>query len=817
MIRFLFLILTLYSFNSNAQEIKIQADNLPLDKVLIELRNNYGIQTSFDHQLISNCLVSISSPYYSAEQAIKELVKSCDLNYELVDEVFIIFKNQESKIKNIDQYYFYSGQFIDDRNNEPLPFSNIETENNNFVADANGNFFFRTKNSYEKLLVSHVGYYLLDTLLSNGNNQQIKLTPSVINLQEVVVSSEAIVYNYHIGEKGGLIKINNKIASLLPGNNNNTLLNLLRLQPGILAAAEQSVDYIIRGSYPGQVLIQFDGIPLFSSSSLNNEIGIVNPLIVKDVEVFKGGHEVYKGDRIGGIINMTGNTGNPEQFNANLNLNTQTLSGIVNIPIAEKYSLQAAFRQSYSGVFDWNDISNNSNSRANQSITPDYTFSDMNIKFSQRDVNGDNFYVSLLGNKDNSSFDIYEDESRNNLSWENNIEKTQLGGAVFYNKNWDETGKTTVALSYSNLLTNSIDRIGYSDPRGGSGFNTYYTENRIEEISIKTEHQFPTFGNNTLSVGGLFTHNKAAFKEDTVSINLEDKGSASNRVSTYLKDNIVFGKALTLRPGIKLDYLSDENDFYLQSQIDVFIKPHTNWGINMAWGMYKQYITKIALVDDLGNNFYFWGISDNTDFPLVSGMHSLLEISYKLEGFIFDVEGFYKTSNGLSQYYITRESRDFSIVEGKSRAYGIDFFVKKEILKQDFWISYTLSRTEENFSEATSGEYQKAPQDQTHEIKAATIFNLSPWYFSINYVYGSGLAYSANLIQEGTVPYNRLDVAVLYRFNTEKFNLETGLSIVNLLNTDNIGYSGFSHLPGNERVYISGIPFTPSLFLNIGL
>jgi len=492
------------------------------------------------------------------------------------------------------------------------------------------------------------------------------------------------------------------------------------------------------------------------------------------------------------------------------------LSGIVNIPIEEKYSLLAAFRQSYSGVFDWNEISKNSNSRANQSITPDYTFSDMNIKFSQRDVNGDNFYISLIGNKDNSSFNIFEDESRNNLSWENNIEKTQLGGAVFYNKNWEEAGKTNIALSYSNLLTSSFDRIGFSDPRS-SGLNTFYRENRIEEISIKTEHQLPTFGNNTILVGALFTRNEAAFEEDTVSINLEDKDNSSNRISAYLKDNIVLGKALTLRPSFKLDYLTNVNDFYIQPQIDVFIKPHTNWSVNLAWGMYKQYITEIALVDDLGNNYYFWGISDNTDFPLVSGMHGLLEISYKLEGFVFDIEGFYKTSRGLSQYYISRESREFSIINGKSRAYGIDLFVKKEILKHDVWISYTLSRAEENFSDATGGEYQRAPQDQTHEIKAATIINLNPWYFSVNYVYGSGLAYSANLIQEGIVPYSRLDIAVLYRFNTEKFNLETGLSIVNLLNTDNVGYSGFSHLPGNERVYVSGIPFTPSLFLNIGL
>ncbi len=62
-----------------------------------------------------------------------------------------------------------------------------------------------------------------------------------------------------------------------------------------------------------------------------------------------------------------------------------------------------------------------------------------------------------------------------------------------------------------------------------------------------------------------------------------------------------------------------------------------------------------------------------------------------------------------------------------------------------------------------------------------------------------------------------MDVAVLYRFNTEKFNIETSLSIANLLNTDNIAYSSFIHLPGNERVCLSGMPFTPSLFLNIGL
>ena len=113
--------------------------------------------------------------------------------------------------------------------------------------------------------------------------------------------------------------------------------------------------------------------------------------------------------------------------------------------------------------------------------------------------------------------------------------------------------------------------------------------------------------------------------------------------------------------------------------------------------------------------------------------------------------------------------------------------------------------------------YQSVPHDQMHEVKTAAIVNVNPWYFSANYVYGSGLQFSSDLKQESILPYNRLDVALLYKLNTRKLNLETGISIINLLNIKNVGYHGFSNLPDDKTVYSRAIPFTPSLFVNIGI
>jgi len=802
-----------------AQSVKLNAHNQPLNEILIHIHENYNIQISYDHQLVSTCIVNDTTTYPSAEEAISNLVNTCNLNYDFSGGVFVIYKHSNIKKDSIQKprYHVYSGQLIDAINNEPLPFSTIQINNNNFVADASGSFSFKTLNPTERMKVSYVGYYIEDTTISPGEYQKIKLTPSVVDMKEVIIQSDTIhYYNAHIGESPGLIKLNHKVATFLPGNNNNLLFNLLRLQPGILAAAEQSGDYSIWGSYRSQNLLQFDGIPLFSASSLNSEIGIVNPMMVNDIEVFKAGYHVDKSDRVGGIIQMSGNLGNTEKFRVHLNANSETVSGLMNIPIAKKFALQAAFRQSYYNIINWNEVFA-PQPNVNESFTPDFTFQDVTLKFSGRSNNGDNFFISLLGNNDKSNANFVDERKKRDKALENKIEKQQLGAAAQYNKNWKRGGITHTSLSYSRLTNNSFDQINEAKDLQTRDFNTQtvYRKNSIEEMSVKVGHQFPMVGKHYISTGLGLINNANQLKQDTVEINDTDNKNEASYLSYYLKDNISLGKYLSFAPGIKLNYLMGPNDLYALPRVNASMAPHTNWRINLAWGMYNQYVSEIEMIDDLENHNYNWILSNNTNFPVVGSTHRVLGLSYQSNWINISTEGFYKTTKGLSRQLLNRDSRRMIIRDGKSRAYGIDIYAKKDIKNHDFWVSYTISHTEEDFSR-NKDDYRKARHDQTHEIKAATILNFEPWHFSANYVYGSGMEFTTHNGTNDIHDYKRFDIALLYKFKSRKYDLEMGLSIVNVFNTKNISYQGFSNLPDGRRVYQRATPFTPSLFLNIG-
>lgn len=802
--------------NVNAQTaIKIKANNEPLSYILVKIRDNYGIQLSFDHNLLSNCYVTDSSTYSNAEHAIQSLISNCNLQYELSGEIFII-SEKEAPPPAEPAAYYYSGKLSDAESRESLPFSSIQLYEKSFITDVNGNFSFKSIHKTTQIRVSHLGYFILDTLLSPGTNQQIKLKPSQIELKEVVVSTRTNIFDVHIGEQPGLIKLNHNIATFLPGNNNNTLFNLLRLQPGILATAEYNSDFNIWGSYRGQNLIKFDGITLFSASSLNNEIGAINPLIVKDVEVYKSGYNVDKGDRIGGVIQLTGNNGSNREFYGNINLNNQTINGILNIPIAEKMSLQAAMRQSFNSVIKWNDISNNSDN--NSAFSPNFQFQDLNLKLTSQLENGDDFYINFLGSKEHSFFNIVEERKFRGRALENTSDKHQYGLAANYSKVWRNYGTTQISFAHSTLYSAISDRINANiQGNGNNNFSkTFYKKNTINETEAKLEHQFNATSIHHAKLGVNFIENSAFFKQDSIEINNDQNKNSANRLGFYFIDNISMGSKLLIQPGLKIDYLLSVNESFVQPRVKVAYKPFKQWQINYAWGKYNQFVSEISLVDERNNRYFYWALNDNKRYPVLSAIHNVFGVSFSQPYLKLSVESFYKTTDGLSRFYNRQNNNGQILIEGESRAYGIDFYAEKQIRQHNFWVSYTISKTEEKLSRNQDTEYRDAQHDQRHEAKGAAIIGLNPWYISMNYVYGSGLAYTSNFRDQELQPYHRMDIAFLYKFKTDKFNLEAGLSIVNLLNASNVGYSGYSNLPDGQSIYSQGIPFTPSLFINIG-
>ena len=132
-----------------------------------------------------------------------------------------------------------------------------------------------------------------------------------------------------------------------------------------------------------------------------------------------------------------------------------------------------------------------------------------------------------------------------------------------------------------------------------------------------------------------------------------------------------------------------------------------------------------------------------------------------------------------------------------------------------------MSKTEEAFPYFTDDEYRRALHDQRHELKLAAILNLRPAYISANYVYGSGFPDPGTLdaVQTDNYDYNRLDLALVFKFSRTNYKFDAGLSLLNVFNTENIKYSNFVRIPSDETetidLHAEAVPRTLTLFLNL--
>ncbi len=441
------LFFTLISINTSAQEIKISANNKKLSEVLIELRDNYSLNLSFDDLTLSKYRITVNKKFSSPEKAFDFLIKNLPIAYENTNGVYIFYPDK--KKQPINKKYILSGKIIDKENNEPLPYALIYINQAGTVSDEYGNFNFESKkDSIFQIKVSFLGYHLLDTLIPAGNNYRLKLSPAVTKFKEIIIKGSPVIFFGQTGTKAGLIRINNRIAKYIPGSGDNAIFNLIRLQPGILASGEQSSEIIVWGSYEGQSQVNFDGITLFGLKNYNDNISPINPYIAKDIRINKGGYDATLGERVGGIVSITGLEGNQKKTAIKLNINNTTMNFLGELPLGKNNSLIAAFRQTYYQLYNTNQVSTSSELNqhmqgTNLIVQPDYTFRDANLKFARQTKNGDSYSLSALAGQDKFYYCVNEQvENTNNMTFNQTFDekKLQYGTSIRYNKVWKGIG-----------------------------------------------------------------------------------------------------------------------------------------------------------------------------------------------------------------------------------------------------------------------------------------------------------------------------------------------------------------------------------------
>jgi len=817
--KFIFLLLVIiFPIFSTAQSIAIYVDNKPLSEVLYQMRDNYQVQFTFNSDDLKECFITKSTTYKTAEEAITDLLSSCNLICRKQGDVYVILSKDDiqANVKPKPNFYLFSGKVVDSQKGETLPSAVIRNKYMYLTTDVTGYFSFKLTDSIAVLEIHYLGYVQKDTIIAALQHHLIELQPATLQLKEVVIKSETPVFDIHNWQEAANIKLNHRISRFLPGNIDNGIYNMLRLQPGILASGEQTNDYTIWGSYIGQNLVEYNHIKLFTTNSFDDNHSIVHPLMIKEIDVIKGGFNAEYGNAVGGIVSITGKNGDCQNLHGNANINNQSLSGYLNIPIAKQFAIQAAYRQTINDIIN-REIESKDKNKDIDYYRPETSFRDLNVRLSGKISRKDNFHINLLASKDDSRYN-FESDTGKFYNVQSHDTRKQIGTSAVYNRFFKNGIYTKTVLSYSKLESAYDFDETYSDPDNTSdnySINSL-TTNLISELSIKQALIYPAKGIHKFSLSAEYYRNTASYQNDTNYFNVKDYTTNSNRLGLLAKDNIsLFGK-MSIQAGIRLDYQLKSNQLYLQPRLSANFDITKKIRLNAAIGKYNQFLNTSMIYNHSNTLFSIWEIIDTEKQEATSAMHYTLGMSFNKSPVKINVEGFYKTIQNIYGYNISNKDKDLFRINGKAKIAGVDFYLKTQLGKHEVWVAYTLSESLQNFDYFETYDYKPAPQNQTHELKGAAILNFSPLYFSANYVYGSGLEFTRSIRSGTPIPYNRLDVATMYKITIRKVNYQLGLSVLNVFNTYNVKYTNAINLPDEKSVYSQSIPFTILFNLYIG-
>ncbi|WP_423126762.1 TonB-dependent receptor domain-containing protein [Gaoshiqia sp. Z1-71] len=870
MIRIIFTVLICLSLirpgNAQTRSVSIDADNQPLNLVLLQLRDTYHLQLSYNDAELSKYKVTVSKTFQDGESALKYLIKDFPLKLKISGEVLIIIQDRKpAKEDKKKETTSISGQVVEHETFEPLSFSNIIVNKQQLVTDVTGAFnFTASADSSFHIRISHLGYYVFDTILHTSINRKFTLIPSTEQLPEVTVQNNLIEKATLIGNSSGNMKLNHTISRFLPGQGDNAVFNLLRLMPGIQAVDEQTPDILIWGSYEGQSLVTFDHFTLFGLKNYHNNISIINPFVVKNIDIYKGGYEARYGNRIGGLVNITGKNGNLQKTGLSFNINPTTINGMAELPLFGKSSLLLAYRQTYYNLYDLDDfnifaptrpVRKNEAGRDDPkdlsqriSIYPDqYVFRDFNMKytfhFNQSNQfswsfyrGGDDFTVTTNSRLNQPSppdeslpenpFEFYLSDHETNK---------QLGFSAFYSMTWPNGDISKLIYSESYFSKKITDYTRSKDLNTGELYHEDMVgiKNEAVEHSIRTDHIVNFTNGHQLEFGGGINTNEALIKNHNNYLDSLLVNSLTNYDNTYgfvfFQDNLNLGHRFSLKSGLRINLACKTKRALAEPRVDASYRLSNDIKVNAAWGRYYQFMYKIGYVDRDKNYTYLWTTGDKNAQTL-NATHWITGINYLRNHLTIDLEGYYKTAKNLNRQVLEQRIVDGKMTDGyyayygDARIYGIDAYIKKDFGENSCWASYTISKSMERLAPDNSHlpAYRPAPQDQRHEFKVAAIIKVRKLYLSANYIYGSGMEIIKETFRNdpGQTSYKRVDGALTYHFNRAGMSGEIGLSILNIFDRKNLVQNNYKNINidaeiGSVKIYTDAVPFTPVLFLKL--
>ena len=759
-----------------------------------------------------------------------------------------------------------NGYVLDENSNESIIGANIIVPSINVGTITNTYGFFSItvpKGNYE-VQISSLGYKNISTEINiiKNINTTFFLYENIENLEEVIVVKdlEEIDITKPIMSLNILSNQTIKQTPVLFGESD--VLKTIQLLPGVSNAGEGTGGFNVRGGAADQNLILFDEAIIYSSSHLFGLFSIFNSDAIKEVKLFKGGIPSSYGGRLSSVLDVYQKDGNSKKHKLSGGIGLISSRILGEGPIKkDKGSYLIATRGSYAHLFlKFTDIENIA------------YFYDINTKSNYKIDKNNTLYFSGYFGRDkfklSNTFSNTYGNSTFNLRWNHLInEKTFSNTSLIFSDyyygltlnfvgfDWNSGIKNlNIKFDLKNYYSNKIQfnyglnsiyyefNPGEISPINQSGINFTILERKF---ALENAAYFDVVHKPSTKISfryGLRLNQFLRFRQDGLNRYLNDNPVSFDQNLGIYKEGEIIGK-----------YLNPDNSKTIKSFYN--IEPRFNLSYNFknqsikaSYNRLNQYIHLISNTNAPAP-LDIWAPSGPYLKPqqldqLALGYHSKLKNGIKLE-----TEVFYKKIKNRLDYIpgadlVANSAVERVLLAGKARAYGLEFLFKKNEGRHNYWLGYTISKSEQKTSGRNSietginkGNWYNTGYDKTHDFSFVSNFKLNDKLtFNSNFIFQTGqpinyptgqYTYMDLIIpnygkrNSNRLPnYHRLDISLtLIPAKNKKriFKSEWVFGFYNIYDRDNANSISFKQNDKtlkNEAIQLSIFGIVPSITYN---
>jgi hypothetical protein len=713
-----------------------------------------------------------------------------------------------------------SGYIKDSESGETLIGANIRQEDNpanGTVTNTYGFYSITLPEGKYRFVFSYLGYQneIKEINLDTNATLNVALL-SGIQMQEVVVSAKEDQEDENVQSTSmGKVSLPTEQIKVLPALLGEVdILKTIQLLPGVSAAGEGSAGFYVRGGGADQNLVLLDEAVVYNSGHFLGFFSVFNSDAIKNTTLIKGGIPAVYGGRLSSVLDIQMKEGNNQHFAAEggigLISSRLTLEGPI---VKEKSSFLISARRTYGFDLAQPLIAKTDFAGTN------YFFYDLNAKINYQFSQKDRLYLSGYFGRDVLTIAQRDRDFQFKLPY----------------------GNSTATLRWNHLFNDklffNLSAI-YNDYQFKAGFDQqefhFDVFSGVRDAGIKLDFDYFPSTHHLIKTGLHGTYHRLTPNIVTGNAGETEfvstaKPKYANEFAAYVQDDWRITDWLLINFGFRGTLFQQTGPYTSK----ITGKTFKSGEVVKTFGSFEP---RIFINTSLGlNSSLKGGITSTTQYlHLVSNSSSTLPadvwvpsseivrpqhgVQYAVgyfqnlqnNGYEASIEAYYKSLRDQIDYRESFVDNSVDQVEdefvfGKGKAYGLEFFLRKNKGDLNGWIGYTLSRTERAFPDIEEGRIFPATYDRTHDMSVVMNYVLTPKLTAgLVFIYATGRTYtpierlyviSGDLQtdygprnSQRLEPYHRMDISLTWtpKGNTNKnFKSNWVFSIYNVYNRKN--------------------------------